>query len=157
MAYLEAAEGEDLAESPTDVSEIYIEAGREFSNRHPWVVDQIEELTTKTVKLKEVRDRQPACSWLFGKEVFPVNATDAEMPMHIVHIGDKRIAIVDDPSRETLSKLIDDKYAAMVVVTKEMAPAEEGEERKPNHLEEGLISLVDPHPTLFIDPEFRGK
>lgn len=158
MTHLEASEVEDLVEGPADESEIYIEAGRVFSARHPWVVEQIKELAERSTGAGD--NLKIHCSWLFGKDVMVVNAVDDEMPMHIVHIGDKRMAIVDDPSRETLSKLIDGQFAAMALATEGRPhPDHRFKERRPgrefNHIEEALVSLVDPEPTLFIDPDFQ--
>lgn len=149
------AKPQGKAQVQTQDTEIIIHAGQEFNTRHPWVVEQIKVLATKAI------EGQMDCSWLYGRTVVVANTVDYDLPMHVVHIGDKRLAIVDDPSEEMLLKLIDKGYDAMALATRGRLSPDGRTKKYPdkdcNNIEEALISLVDNDDAPFIDPDFQGQ
>lgn len=156
MCPAQAEAAEPQASAVQDENDIIIQAGQEFNARHPWVVEQIREFATKGTP------DHIHCSWLYGKTVVVANTVDYDLPMHVVYIGNKRLAIVDDPSKEMLDKLKRESFDAIALATNGRADPEHprskrvpGDER--NHIEEALISLIDDNKTLFIDPDFRKR
>lgn len=156
MCPAQAEAAEPRAAMQQDENEIIVQEGREFSARHPWVVEQIKEFASKGTS-----DRIH-CSWLSGKTVVVARTNDDDIPMHVVHIGNKRLAIVDDPTKEMLNRLRQEGFDAFALATEGRAhPDGRVKKRRSgkefNHLEEALISLVDDNETTFIDPDFRGQ
>lgn len=137
--------------------DIVIVVGHEFNHRHRWLTGQIKGLT------KSRPNNTPVCSWLHGMTIGRVGFVDSDMAMFVVHIGDKKLAIVDDTSRAVLEQLKTQGYDAIALATNGRADPEDptGKKRVPgddrNHIEEALISLIDSDQTPFIDPDFRNR